>query len=149
MRVASFARPAVGGCVVLLALAAAGCSPLLLEDEEERVVATISHYGDPARVEIPDAVTRGVAFDVAVTSYGGGCVSQGDTEVEVQGSSAVVTPYDIELRPRNGACTDDLRLYRHVAQVRFDTPGQAVVTVRGFRKPEGNVITVHKTVAVQ
>ncbi|HEX8691123.1 MAG TPA: hypothetical protein VF746_01680 [Longimicrobium sp.] len=149
MRAASFARPAVGGCAVLLALAGAGCSALLFADEEERVIATISHYGDGVKAEIPDVATRGVAFDVTVTSYGGGCVLEGDTEVEVQGSTAVVTPYDVELRPRNGACTDDLRFYRHAARVRFDTPGQATVTVRGVRKPEGDVVTVQKTVTVQ
>ena len=149
MRSDSLSGRAVRGCAVLLALAAAGCASLLLPEEKERVIATISHYGDPARVEVPDVVTRGVAFEVAVTTYGGGCILQGDTEVAVQGASAVVTPYDIELRPLEGGCTDDLRFYKHVGSVRFDSPGQAEVTVRGVRKPEGEVITVRKTVTVQ
>jgi hypothetical protein len=35
----------------------------------------------------------GIPFDVMVTTCGGGCIEEADTEVEVQGALAVVRPY--------------------------------------------------------
>lgn len=149
MRVASFVGRMAGCCAIVLALTASSCDDGLLPPDRERVVGTISFYQDPVKVEVPKTATRGTPFDVKVTTYGGGCISQGDTEVEVQGAGAVVTPYDVEVRDPELVCTLELRTFVHVASVRFDAPGPAVVTVRGVREPEGDVVTVQKTVTVQ
>ncbi|HEX7118665.1 MAG TPA: hypothetical protein VF212_07760 [Longimicrobiales bacterium] len=121
-------------------------------DEPRRVIGTIEHHGDPVRVEAPAEVARGADFRVTVVTYGGGCVRQGDTEVEVDGLSAVVTPYDIDITPTlppGGACTLELRMYRHDATLRFDGAGTATVTFRGRRLPGGEIISVARTVRVR
>ncbi|HEX6940552.1 MAG TPA: hypothetical protein VF158_14140 [Longimicrobiales bacterium] len=122
------------------------------DDGPRRVVGTIEHYGDPVRVEAPADVARGADFRVTVVTYGGGCLHQGDTEVEINGLSAVVTPYDIDVTPTvppGGACTLELRQYRHDATLRFDRAGSATITFRGRRLPSGEIISVTRTVRVR
>lgn len=135
-----------------LALLVAACGLVTGGDGivRERLIATIEFYGDPIRIELPATVRAGVAFQVKVRTYGGGCIDQGDTEVRVTGMTARVTPYDLEVTrlPPDYACTSDLRVYEHVAEVRFATPGTGTVIVTGLRKPENEVISVTRTVDV-
>lgn len=148
MRVASFASRVVGGCAVLLALAAAGCGGFPFGPDRERVPATIElSAGDPVEVVVPAVATRGVPFDVTITTYGGGCVEEADTEVSLQPTGAVVRPYQIVVR-RN-VCTAELLINRRTVQVSLATPGPNRVVFHGWSEPSGQVIVVERTVEVQ
>lgn len=118
---------------------------------QERRVGTISHYADPVRIEVPESVARGESFVVKVTTYGGGCIAKGDTDVQTEGLDVRVTPYDWETvrMPPNTVCTMELRLYQHTATLRFDQPGTARITIRGREKPSGQVLTVERKVTVR
>jgi hypothetical protein len=43
-------------------------------------------------IEVPSVVLRGVDFEVAVRTFGGGCTAQGDTEVSIAGRTAEIRP---------------------------------------------------------
>lgn len=120
-------------------------------DENGRLLGTIEHYGDPVGVELPSHVERGEDFTVTVTTYGGGCIAKGETESEVEGLRAVVTPFDYDAvnLPANAACPDILYLYAHTATLRFDERGEAQVVIRGQQKPSREVITVKRTVIIE
>lgn len=80
----------------------------------------------------PDTVAAGAPFAVTVTTYGSSsCTRPSGAEVEVGGLTAEITPYD--LQATRGACTDDLRAYARDVALRFTTPGEAVVRLRGRR----------------
>lgn len=119
------------------------------EQEGRRVLGVIDHHGDPVQVEVPAEVARGTDFQVAVVTYGGGCVSQGDTDVQIDGLSAVVAPFDIDVSGPGVFCTMELRQFRHTATLRFDRPGTATIIFRGRRVPEGDVVSVERTVRVR
>lgn len=118
---------------------------------EELRPGTLAHYGDPVQVQVPAVAQRGQAFEVRVTTYGGGCVHKGRTDVRVDGLSARITPYDWEVvqLPQGSACTMELRLLQHTASVRFDQAGTGRVQIHGRSKPSGEAITVERTVQVQ
>lgn len=131
-----------------------GCDSLgtVGPDEDGRVPGTLEHYGDEVRIEMPTTVAAGEDFTVAVFTYGDGCVSMGETEIDVQGSAATIRPYDYDARatlPPNSACTQELRMHRHEATLRFMQPGTARVTVFGKRAPGNHAISVTRMVEVQ
>lgn len=115
--------------VVTLSLASAclnSTSPTV-----ELRVGTVCCYndGDP-QVVIPDTARAGVPAVVSIVSYGDGCYRGGPTEVVVTPSAIEVTPFDT-LRLQT-ACIRILRTFHHTVQVTFDTPGTALVRVRGL-----------------
>jgi hypothetical protein len=121
------------------------------EVRRERQLAWIRFYQDPMLVEIPNVVSRGVDFEVAVRTFGGGCISQGDTEVSIAGKTAEVRPFDIFVThiPPNSACTSELRYYLHRATLRFTEAGLATVRVRGRAHPGGRGVVVDEWVIVR
>ncbi|HEX8691122.1 MAG TPA: hypothetical protein VF746_01675 [Longimicrobium sp.] len=147
MRIASFASRTVGGGAVLLALAAAGCDGFPFGSDRERVPATIEGDGLPLNVVVPTTATRGVPFNVVVTTYGGGCIEEDDTRVEVQGAFAIVRPYQIVLH-RN-SCTAELLISRRSVQVQLDRLGTGRVVFFGYSETANRVISVERTVTVQ
>lgn len=144
------------GAAALFALAATGCDQMPSGDgggaEEVRRLATIEFYEHrdvgPLAIEVPAEVQRGADVPVKVTSYGGGCTARGDTETAVQGLTATVTAYDLDMSGMND-CTDELRFHQHVAVVRFEQAGTARVVVRGRREPGDEPISVERTVVVR
>ena len=108
---------------------------------EHRVIGTIDFgpYGTPPR--IPETATAGVALEIVVTTRGAGCHKQGDTEVEVNGRSAVVTPYDILTTGYDG-CYDIGKHFEHRTTVVFEEPGTAeivlVYSTSAANYPEGH-----------
>ena len=134
--------------VVLAALASA-CSTLLPEHHDEQQPAVLEHYGDPPRVTAPASVLVGDPVTVSVTSYGGGCVRKGYTDV-VQGERMTVSvrPYDLYVGDGKVVCTDELALYQHDVTLRFDQPGTATIRIHGTRMPGGEPITLTRTVVV-
>jgi len=148
----SFPRRAAAGALAVV-LAACTASPGEQEPEDRRVgILRLYQTDPPAALVVPDTVRAGADFQVSATTLGGGCERAGETEVDVQGGVATVTPYDYTALP--AACTDILRHLPHTAVLRFGTPGEAVVRLRGRRvgpdtPPSGVYLTVEKRVVVR
>lgn len=139
-------RRAVGGALVV----ALGCS-LGTEPEEVRELGVIAIAGstwfeDP-KIEVPDTVEQSSPVRVGVTTYGDGCVRKGETEIEVQDSVVVVTPYDY--RRKGVACTAALVSFAHEATLRFAAPGTARVAIRGREGRSGGLIRVERKIIVR
>lgn len=95
--------------------------------------ALIIFYGDTSRVVAPDTVSRGEVFDVSFATFGGGCTrSVVRTDVTTTGHEAKIRPYNRTVRSE--VCTADLLFLTHVARVRFDGPGIAVLRVIGQQR---------------
>lgn len=134
----------------LLAVLAACQSDPTGQGETTRRLGTIQFFGDPVRIVAPATVHAGVPFTVQVITYGGGCVTQGDTEAAVTGSEAQVTVYDWVVDPGpNGACTLELRMFEHTATLQFAQAGAATLRVRGWEEPGRQEITVTRQIVVQ
>lgn len=135
-------RPAPRGpapLLVLLTVAAAlGCNELW--PGERRVVGHID-FGVGGGPGIPETATASVPQVITFHTYGGGCHEGGETEVDIDGQTAVVTPYDYLDVPLNGTCTLVLRSFEHKAIVTFRRPGAAKIVVRyssDADKPSGD-----------
>lgn len=132
--------------IALLALSSR-CGPTEAEGPE-RQPGTLEFYGDSARIQVPDSVTAGAAFEVRVTTYGGGCVRKGETDVYIRGSTAEIRPYDYESTGRGIVCPDILVLYNHTAIVTIAEPGEATIRIHGWKKPENTFLTVSRSTIV-
>ena len=119
----------------------------LFGPEEGRRLGVIAFHGDPVVVEVPDSVGAGEPFQVSVRTYGGGCISKGDTEVEIEGRNVDVVPYDIHDGESN--CTDDLALFEHRVTVTIAEPGLAEVRIRGNEMPADTQVVVTRRVVVE
>ena len=145
-------RP-IAAAALAAALAACTGSPVGDDPGERRVgILRLYRTDPPSALVAPDTVRAGVDFQVGATTLGGGCERAGETEVQVSGGVAVVTPYDYTARA--GACHDILLYLPHAATLRFSTPGEAVVRVRGRRvgpdtPRDGVPHTVEKRVVVR
>ena len=111
-------------------------------------------YGDPAQIEVPGSARRGKPFTVTVVTYGGICIHKGETVVEVEALRAEVRPYDYDISPTlpaNGACTADLKLYRHTATLSFEKAGTAEVIFYGKQEDPSGVtqMSVTRTLEVR
>lgn len=139
--------------LVGLAPAVVSCRAITGVDDirRERLPGVISFYGHPMVVEIPEAVDRGVEFQVTVHTFGGGCVDQGHTEVSVAAGSVEVRPYDVFVThmPESYACTDILNRFPHRATLRLDQPGTATIRVRGRAQPGDTPLVIERTVLVR
>ena len=134
---------------LLLVVSLSACSLL---ERRERVVATIASNVEVVQITVPTTVQRGVPFEVEVLTYGGGCIDQGETEVEVQGLNASVTPYDYLVTPPPGVvCTLIFEYYPHRANLQFDTSGTAEIVFHGQSEnlSEKTAITETRTVVVR
>ena len=117
----------------LLALAA--CSSATMAREWERVPGIISIYDDretPQALVIPDTVTAGVNFTARVTTFGSGSCTRADgATVQITGSVAEITPFDLDAIGGGGVCTDDLRAFPRDVQLLLTVRGEGLVRVRG------------------
>lgn len=132
--------------VTALILVATGCTALLGPGETRRL-GVIDFYQDPVVIAVPDTVQAGAAFEVSVRTYGGGCITKGDTETQVEGLTAEVRPYDLH----SGAevCTDELRIFDHRATLAFEQAGLAEVRFHGREMPADSVVTIVRSVVVE
>jgi hypothetical protein len=103
----------------LLALAACG---ILGPD---RVLGSIESRSD---FSVPDSVRAGEPFVATLITGGGGCHAKGDTDVFVEGNTALILPYD--RLHRADICLTILLRFDHSVTLRFDTPGEARVIAR-------------------
>lgn len=123
-------------------------------DGSESVVelGRVEFYDGPLRLEAPDSVEVGQPFVVAVETYGGGCISHEETEVEFTGEGAEFRPFDRRSIPgKNGTCNDDLAYIPHEATLRFETPGSKEIRIHGRRVSfgEDEVVQIPITVVLQ
>lgn len=128
---------------------ASGCD-IVETDFDERLLPGIIEMdaSHPAMVELPQSVRIGERFTVAVTTYGGGCSSLGDTQVGVTGLQVDVRPFDYETITENAGCTRELRMHRHEASVWLEEVGTATVRVHGRRLPADEAVTITRTLTV-
>lgn len=145
-------RP-IAAAALAAALAACTGSPSA-EDPEERRLGILRLYqtDPPGALLAPDTVRAGTDFQVTATTLGGGCERAGETEAQVSGGVATITPFDYT--EIGVDCPDILRHLPHTATLRFAAPGEAVVRVQGRRvgpdtPREGVPHTVEKRVVVR
>ena len=115
---------------------------------EGRQVGVLVFYGDSAHVTAPESVALGEPATIVVKTAGGGCIRTGDTEVQVTGLVAELTPYD-HFPSAGQICTADFRLNTHTVTVQFTQRGQATVRVRGRAQPSGQIVTVVRQITVR
>lgn len=138
---------------LLLAAAAllplAACEALGPASDYRELAAVIQMDAEqPAQVVLPASVRAGQEFTVQVSTYGGGCIRKGPTEVEAHGLVADVYPFDLYPADENTACTRELRTLEHRASVRIDQPGAATINVYGRRMPTGEAVVSTYTLTV-
>jgi hypothetical protein len=130
------AAPALAApALAAAALLAAGCEAFTgVGSVAEPALLVIS--GDTARIAAPDSVAPGVAFEVRVVTFGGGCTRA------VAGTEVRDAPDGVEVRPYNrreeaSGCTRDLLYLEHRAAVRLATPGVHTLRVLGATERRG------------
>jgi hypothetical protein len=117
-----------------------------------RVLGSIAGYNnDDPRI---DLVPGNRSVLVRVTTYGDGCHSKGETEVQVDGMEALVTPYDYTATPGT-VCTQQLVSSIHETTVPFSGSGTALLRIRGLDRSRmsaqnmiGDTIVVERSVVV-
>ena len=123
-----------------------GCSSPLTEPDDGRVLGAIAGYNtDDPRIEI---MTTPGSATVKVTTYGAGCHSKGETEVQLRGREAMITPYDYVVTPPGMGCTRQLLSFVHEATIKLGVSGPARILVRGVDDRRGETITVERTVVI-
>jgi hypothetical protein len=133
--------------LIVAVVALCSCDGLFEHDGERSQVGAISFYSEPVTVEAPDTVAVNQPFAVLVRTYGNGCVSQGRTQLVLNGLQATVTPYDVH--DGGDICPDILRMFDHEVTLTFEEAGVGVVTFRGRREPEDTMTTETRVVQVR
>jgi hypothetical protein len=124
---------------LIAALAASACG--IAEPIEDRLIGIVAEEEGVPVVSVPQQVAATEEFEVTVRTRGGACVRKGETEVELAGDTAKITPYDHYQIPRPGiGCLPTAETFQHTVIVTFVDPGEAVVVVR-VREPESDEVT--------
>lgn len=117
----------IGVLSAWLAFAACGVA----EPLEDRLIGILHEQDGQPDVAVPLQVGASEPFVVTVRTLGGACVRKDETELDVAGATATVTPYDRYAIPRPGlGCLPAASTYEHTATVTFTEPGDAWVIVR-------------------
>ena len=104
----------------------------------------------PFLVEAPSAATAGQPFPVAVTTYGGGCIGEDTTVVDVSDHRADVVPYQRVYQPTsNEACTLEARITRRQVRVVIPQAGEATVRFIGRGSPGGSLVFAERSVSIR
>ena len=124
-------RPLRRPGILLLAIGTVALPACDDAGEDHRVVGYVDLTGHLTNNEpqVPETATASVPMPITLWTTGGGCHWRGDTEVSVDGRSAVVTPYDF-VRVGDFACPSILAFFEHRTTVVFDEPGTAQIVVR-------------------
>lgn len=118
--------------LVLTILLLGGCTGSVNPDGWQRVVGVIEFGGGSAvPIQLPAEVRRGDPFTATVVTFGSGTCTRADgADVQVNGLTATITPYD--LKPTGDAiCTDDLASHPRTVTLRFQLTGEASIRVIG------------------
>lgn len=103
--------------------------------------------GGEVDVTLPTEAAVGEPVSITVRSFGNGCFQEAETTASVDGLSAVVVPFD-SIRV-DVACTEQLRVFEHVATLTFSRAGVASVAIVGRRWPDDRVIVAHRTLDIR
>jgi len=139
-------RSALPTALLLALLSACGVA----EPLEDRLVGILVFEDGTPAVDLPDTVRAGTPFEVSVTTIGGACIRRDETDVEVAGSTATVTPWDRFAIPRPGlGCLPSASTLDHRASITFAAPGPAAVLVRGREDGSEEILTFSYPVVVE
>lgn len=137
-----------GSMILTITVLLTSCG--VTEPREVRVVGRIDQSSAQPTVVVPNTVVSGTSFEVVITTTLVGCQRAGDTEVVVEGSTATVTPYDLDLIQRPGTiCNTALVPTEHRATVTFASAGSALVVVRARDFGTDDEIELQFSVVVQ
>lgn len=139
--------------VMFLPLVVACSGATKPESATVRVLGAIAGYNsDDPRIDVTP-IPNGAL--VTITTYGDGCHRVGETEVEVHGLEALITPYDYTA-PAGAPCTRQLITMEHEASVTFAGSGTARIIVRGLDSSSrsttnmvGDTIIVERTLELR
>ena len=82
----------------------------------------------------PDTVQAGVSFEVTARTVAPvGCFTPEREDVEQEGNTIAITPYDRDPRGPGDACTDNVITLPRTLNLQFDTPGEALIRLNGQR----------------
>ena len=85
-------------------------------------------------IDAPDTATVGIAFNIMIKTYGGGCISFESTEVTMSEDGADIYVYDRRRIPaENEACTLELVFIPHDESLVFTTTGSKAIHIYGRR----------------
>lgn len=115
--------------------------------EQRREIGTVFPEGPGNVLTVPATASAGEPFTVTITTAGSSsCHVRSETEVEIEGDTAVITPYDtFEL----GNCTADLEAFDHEVSVTFDDAGAATVIARVRQGSPAEMTELVRTVEVR
>ncbi len=134
---------------VVLGAACTGSGDFATEPRLEARRGVIQFFEDTVRITLPDTVSANVAANISVLTHGGGCISQGETRVSVDGLLAVIEPFDSIVVGDDLVCTLELRVFTHTVLLQFGQTGIATARVIGIREPGGDTISVDRTFVVR
>lgn len=132
-------------------LAAAGCGILEPGGWSRGLGMVIDGNLFPTSLIAPDVVTKGVPFEVTVSSFGSGSCTRADGyELSATPASAEVRLYD-QSAPSGSMCTADLRSFPRILMLQFDQAGTAELRVigRGDGEDGQGIKTIRKTITVE
>jgi hypothetical protein len=116
----------------LLLLTTVGCDSNLLAPIEPNGLnpARIAHFGEGPTIEVPAAAVAGEPFAIVITTFGGGCIEKGPTNVATSELRIDIRPMDFFFRA-GANCPDFLRYHIHRATVTGSQRGTLEVRVHG------------------
>jgi hypothetical protein len=106
-------------------------------DPQQALVPGIIDFGTNEKRDVLSAPTRvgvGEDFEMKITTFGGGCDSEGDTSVVILATGAAVMVYDLTVatHPRV-ICPAVVKRMPHTVTLRFEKPGEALIQIWGRR----------------
>jgi hypothetical protein len=114
-----------------------------------RRASTMDFYGEASAVTLPASVAANSPLTIKFVTFGGGCISRGETEVAVTGLEAQIRPYQYQYYPRaDEGCTTDLRYDTNTAVLQFVTSGNGLIRIFGLKQPGGSDIVIERTITV-
>ena len=143
MRLISRAHP-------ILALAIGlGCSSMAPTGEVRVPGTLLGYYGDSAFVTVSARAPVGTPVTIRASTFGDGCYREGETDVSRNGLTAEIAPFDYRQEGAGVICTRELIEFSHEAVVTFDTPGQAVITIRGVEQPGDQPVVLTRYIVIE
>jgi predicted RNA-binding protein with TRAM domain len=104
--------------------------------QEARVPGIVDFGGEGTKgvLSAPETVRVGEAFKMTITTFGSGCEREGDTNVVMTATGAVVMVYDFTAATHPGViCTAVIKRMPHTVTLRFEKPGEALIQIWGRR----------------
>jgi hypothetical protein len=131
--------------IPIVALCVASCGDLLTGTDLTEQPANLEFHGQTENVVAPTSATRGAAFNVTFTTYGGGCVERTENQVAVSGLEVHIFAIQVVKAP---PCTDVLKTEAHTIPVTINFSGAATIYVHGWRQPQNQELIVVRSLTV-